>query len=168
MEVFVFRHGPAENRDPIRWPNDDDRPLSRAGVEETREAARGFAAVEPDVRRIATSPAERARATAELLAKALELPRRVETWDVLAPDCPASPVLARVADEGKKADRLVLVGHEPILSELVGGAISGECVSVVHLARAGAAALRFEAKVAPGAGELSWLLTRRLLAALAR
>lgn len=163
-----MRHGPSENRDPVRWPVDEDRPLSEVGRTETEAAARGFARVAPGVRTILTSPAERARATAAILRSALELSTPLATWAELAPDSPAEPVLARVAALGRRADGALLVGHEPILSELVGLALTGEALSLVHVARAGAVALAFDRNVAPGAGRLEWLIPRRTLARLAR
>jgi len=168
MELYLVRHGPAEARDPVRWPSDDDRPLSAAGVGETRDAARGFAHLDPSVRRVVTSPAERARATAVLFQEAMEPRHPLETWEELAPDSPAEPVLRRAAHGGKKSDGALLVGHEPILSEVVGLALCGEAVSVVHFPRAGAARITFERDAAPGTGRLEWLLTRRQLAALGR
>lgn len=168
MDLYLVRHGPSEARDPVRWPTDDDRPLSSSGVGETRDAARGFARLDPAVRRVVSSPAERARATAAIFREAMEPLHPLDTWDELAPDSPAEPVLRRAAKAGRKADGALLVGHEPILSEVVGLALLGESVSVVHFPRAGAARLSFTQGVAPGAGRLEWLLTRRQLAALGR
>ncbi len=168
MQVYLVRHGPSENRDPVRWPVDDDRPLSRSGVKETEEAARGLARLPLEATRVITSPAERARATAALVRAALGVTPPLERWTELAPDSPAEPALGRLHREGRRADRVVLVGHEPMLSELIGLALTGEALSLVHLARAGAASLVFDATVAPGAGRLDWLIPRRPLARLGR
>ena len=62
----------------------------------------------------------------------------------------------------------MLVSHEPILSELIGLALMGEAISLAHVARAGAAAIRFDVAVRPGAGRLEWLTPRRALAQAAR
>ncbi|MGI0131727.1 MAG: SixA phosphatase family protein [Thermoplasmata archaeon] len=167
MTVYLFRHGPAEERDPQRWPDDARRPLTRAGIEETEAAARGLRSLEPPVARILTSPAERASATAEIVRSTLGVGSPVSTWPELAPDEPASGVLARLAGEPPRRD-VLLVGHEPTLGELTGLALTGEGVSIVRLTRAGAAAIDFARKVAPGAGALDWLLTRRQLIRLGR
>lgn len=118
--------------------------------------------------RIVTSPALRAKRTAELFQEALELDRPIEAWDELAPDTSASAVLQRIAADGRRSEGVALFGHEPTLSEVIGLAMTGEAVSLVHFARAGAAALLFQKAVAPGTGQLDWLLTRRQLVALAR
>lgn len=168
MEVFLVRHGPAEARDSVRWPDDEDRPLSAEGIDQTRKAGRGFARLKLPVARIVTSPAVRAKRTAELFHDALKLDRPIETWDELSPDTSASQVLRRIADDRRRSEGLVLFGHEPTLSEVIGLAMTGEALSLVHFARAGAAALLFAKSVAPGTGQLDWLLTRRQLVALAR
>jgi phosphohistidine phosphatase len=160
MRVYLFRHGPAENRDPLRWPNDEDRPLSADGVKATREAAKGFARLATDVKLVVTSPAKRAYRTAELVHEGLGMSRKLVEWSELAPDAGTQGVLARVARPSMAREVPVLVGHEPTLSELIGLALTGESVSVAHVSKAGAAAIDFEAKVAPGAGELGWLVTR--------
>ena len=167
MELFLVRHGPSESRDPRRWPSDDDRPLTAAGERETEEAARGFARVAPAVRRTISSPAERALSTARIFHAALKLKGRIDRWEELSPDSPADPILARVSTEARAADRLLLVSHEPILSELIGLSLTGEALSLVHFARAGAACLTFDGAVRPGAGRLDWLMPRRALAQLA-
>ena len=167
MELYLVRHGPSESRDPVQWSDDEDRPLTRAGATETRKAARGFASLALDVRRVVSSPAVRARATAERFVEALKLTRPLEVWDELRPDSPTEPVLARASAEGRRIDGTVLVGHEPVLSELVGLALTGDALSLVHFGRAGAAALSFDRHVAPSAGRLDWLLTRSQLSALA-
>jgi phosphohistidine phosphatase len=168
MELLLVRHGPSESRDPRRWPIDEDRPLSATGVDATEAAARGLARLAPRVTRVASSPAERARATAVLFHRALGVRAAIDRWAELAPEAPAEPILARVAAEGRRADGLLLVSHEPILSELVGVALTGEAVSLVHFARAGVADLVFDRAVRPGAGRLDWLISRRGLAQLAR
>ncbi len=168
MLVYLVRHGPSENRDPVRWPVDDDRPLSRIGVKETQGAARGLSRLSLEVSRVTTSPAERARATAAIVRDALKVRAPLEEWPELAPESPTEPILGRLAREGGRAEGIVLVGHEPTLSELIGLALTGEALSLVHFARAGAAALAFDAAVAPGAGRLEWLIPRRPLSRLGR
>ncbi len=168
MQCFLVRHGPSENRDPIRWPVDDDRPLSAPGQKETEQAARGLTRLDLSVSRVISSPAERARATAAIVHRALGLKVPPERWPELAPESPAEPVLARLAGEGRRANGALLVGHEPMLSELIGLALTGEALSLVHVARAGAAALSFDGAIAPGAGRLDWLIPRRGLARLER
>ncbi|MCI4369651.1 MAG: histidine phosphatase family protein [Thermoplasmata archaeon] len=167
MEVFLFRHGPAETRDPARWPDDEDRPLSRGGARETRRAARGFARVVGPVDRIATSPALRASKSAAALEKAFAGEHVSEVWPELASGTLAAPLLDRLRNQGRRSPRIVLVGHEPTLGEFIGLALTGEAISLQRLSKAGGASLEFRRAVRPSAGRLQWLLTRKQLIGLA-
>ncbi|MCI4356759.1 MAG: histidine phosphatase family protein [Thermoplasmata archaeon] len=166
MRLVVVRHGPAESRDPGRWPEDVHRPLTREGRRTTKAAAEGVAVLEPDARTIVTSSAARARSTAAILRGPLGAPRPAE-WAELAPDAPAAPVLERLARHHEPKSTVVVVGHEPQLGELIGLSLTGEAISVTRLSRAGAAAISFPRAVRSGAGVLDWRLDRTALSRLA-
>ncbi len=165
MELYAFRHGPSEERDPRRWPGDTARPLTREGVRATRRAARGLARFSGPIDRIATSPLERAKASAHLLADAFDRPPRIELWPELASGGLAGPIFDRLV-RASEVRRLAIVGHEPTLGAFLGLAITGEPVALGRLSKAGAAAIRFPNAVAPGAAHLDWVATRKQLAAL--
>lgn len=166
MELYVARHGPAAERNPRRWPEDDDRPLTREGVRVTRKAAKGFLSVAPNVDRILSSPAARALATARIFHDAMEDPPEVETEGLLGPGSPAAPVLLHLRRISRAKSRILVVGHEPTLGELIGLALVGEGVSLVRLTKAGSAMVEFPKAVVPGGGRLEWLLTRKQSVAL--
>lgn len=167
MRLYLFRHGPSENRDPHRWPDDTRRPLSRTGRKQTVQASDGFANLAHDATLVLASPAVRGYATAESVHAALGLKRAIVTWEELAPGESAGPILEKLGRPGAAPTVPVLVGHEPTLSEFVGLALTGDATSYVHIAKAGAVAIEFPARVAPGCARLDWLLTRSQLAALA-
>ncbi|MCI4350111.1 MAG: histidine phosphatase family protein [Thermoplasmata archaeon] len=167
MRLYLFRHGPSENRDPDRWPDDTDRPLSRVGRTQSRAAATGFATLAHDVTAVVSSPAVRGRTTADAVHAALGLRRTIVLWDELAPGEPAGAVLEKLGRPNFARWTPVVVGHEPTLSEFIGLAVTGEPTGWAHVAKAGAAALEFPARVAPGAARLEWLLTRAQLSSLA-
>lgn len=163
VRVVVVRHGPAEVRDPERWPNDDRRPLTPKGLTQTRKAAKALARLaHPD--RLATSAAERAAVTAKLVAGALPTTPRLETWPELAPGNFPTPIFHKVSRAVRPGEEVVLVGHDPTLAEFVGLALKGDELSVVHLTKGGAACVEFPDGVRPGAGRLVWLFTRKQLA----
>ena len=164
--VVLVRHGPAEPRDPARWPDDRDRPLSRSGLRETRRAARGLATLVGPVGRLASGTAERTRRTADLLAAALPRNARRAIWDELESGRPAPPILERIGRTARSSSALLLVGHDPALSELLGLALAGEGIPFARLAKAGAACIEFPRDVRAGAGRLAWLLTRAQLTAV--
>lgn len=169
MWLYIVRHGPAEARDPRRWADDERRPLSREGVEKTRRAARGFARLVVARPKILSSPASRARRTAELFAEELEPAPPVELWHELLPGQFPEPILERLARLGAApTSSIAVVGHQPTLAALLGLAVTGEAVPIGQFGKAGVAAVRFPRRVRAGAGSLEWLLTRKQLAAAAR
>lgn len=159
-----MRHGPAEARDPARWPNDDRRPLTAKGRSQTRRAAKGLARIVSPADRLVSSEADRAAATATIVADHLPRPPKLETWAELAPGNLPDPIFDRLRRSVRPGQEVVLVGHEPTLAEFVGMALVGDGISVVRLTRGGAACLDFPGGVKPGAGRLVWLFTRKQLA----
>ena len=164
LRVVVVRHGPAEVRNPIRWPDDDRRPLTPKGRTQTRRAAKGLARLVPPADRIATSAATRAVATAEMVQETLGDTPRMEQWEELAAGRLPGPIFERLRRSARSGQEIVLVGHDPTLAEFVGMALAGDGVPLVHLAKGGAACVEFPASVGPGSGRLVWLLTRKQLA----
>jgi phosphohistidine phosphatase len=114
--LFLVRHAKASPAD-AAMP-DRDRPLNERGLREVavmgqRLAQRG---VKPDV--LLTSPAARALTTAEHLAQALGIPRkdlvRVERLYSALP----GDLLGVIQSLGEEHGRVMLVGHNPGLTEL--------------------------------------------------
>jgi phosphohistidine phosphatase SixA len=167
VRVVVLRHGPAEVRDPARWPDDRLRPLSAKGARQSRRVARRLAHLLRPVSLLATSSATRARRTANIVGRTLDPPRRATVWPELDVGTLAAPILARVRREAGTHAEVVLVGHEPTLAELVGLALTGDGAPLLHLSKGGAACLEFPTVVRPGSARLLWLLTRKQLAGAA-
>jgi hypothetical protein len=84
MRVISFRHGPAGERCPERWPDDSLRPLTPRGEERTHAAASGLACIEPGIRLITASPLVRAMQTADVLVRMFE-GATVGALDALSP-----------------------------------------------------------------------------------
>ncbi|HTT74072.1 MAG TPA: histidine phosphatase family protein [Thermoplasmata archaeon] len=166
LELVAMRHGPAEARDPARWPRDDRRPLTAKGADQTRRAAQGIATLVPEVALVATSAAVRARRTAEILRAVYPAPPALEVWEELGAGRLAGPVLDRLAADAPTGATVVVVGHDPTLAELAGLALAGEGIPIVEFSKAGAALFEFPRAVRPGAARLRWALTRRQLSAV--
>ena len=69
MDVYLVRHAIADHRDPARWPNDAQRPLTAKGIARFRSAARGLHRIVPELRS-SREPHARAWETAEILVAA--------------------------------------------------------------------------------------------------
>jgi len=119
LKLFVMRHGPAEDRADSGM--DSDRALTSSGRERVRAVARVLHELDEAPLLIVTSPLVRAVQTAEIVALVTKLSDREGTVVVrreLSPAGDGGPALvASLASEGSK--RVMLVGHEPDLSELV-------------------------------------------------
>jgi phosphohistidine phosphatase len=165
MLVILFRHGPSEERDPERWPDDGDRPLTERGEEKTRRAAEGLSRLVPSVDVVLASPLIRAQQTARILCDVLQAPA-AETIAALEPGSPWRAVLERLRREPEDAT-IVLVGHEPDLGRLAGGLVFG-APRAMPLKKSGACAVYFELEVEPGRGELEWFATPRMLRKVGR
>ena len=162
MKLLLVRHAAAV---PTGTPGvpDDERPLTPKGRAKFRAAAAGLARIANRPDALLTSPLPRARATAEIAARAF---KRIE---------PAiEPALARGSVDGILAAlgahppdaTVAIVGHEPTLSALLArllGATGGEPLAF----KKGGAALVDLPAGPSGVGRLIWFLKPRLLRALA-
>lgn len=165
MRVILFRHAAAEARDPERWPDDDERPLTERGVARARRAARGLVYLERGITRVLTSPAVRAMATAEVLSGVLGSEASPEALGSLAPGGSWRVTLKGLSNESPESI-IVLVGHEPDLGRLAGVWLFG-APAALPLKKAGACSIEM-ARPTPGAGRLRWWMPPRALRALAR
>ena len=159
--LYLLRHGIAE---PHGTPGvaEADRRLTSKGEERLAQVARGLQrlGIEPD--RIVTSPLVRARRTAEIVAELLGLHDRLEIAEELSPGYEAAEIRAWLREREEAS--LMLVGHNPNLTELLGVLIgvAGQLLPF-ELKKGGVASLR------SGEGdfyELKWLVTPKLLRGL--
>ena len=166
MLLYLVRHAIAEERDPDRWPDDRERPLTDEGRRRFRAAARGLRTVTETPDLVLASPYARARQTATLLREHAHWPEPVER-DVLAADRDAAGILP-LLDEHRERAALALVGHEPFMGELASLLLTGDPVrATIQFKKGAIACLRIHATLA-GRAELVWLLPPRVLRSLGR
>ncbi len=116
-DLLILRHGIAVPHGTPGIP-DDERPLTPKGERQVKEVGRGLAALKLDLDRIVTSPLPRARRTAEIVAQELGLVDKLETAAILSAG--ADPHSVRNWLHDRTEDSLMIVGHNPDLSDLVG------------------------------------------------
>ena len=162
MWVYLLRHGPAGQRDPERWPDDAQRPLTPRGTRRAERAARGFAKLERRAVCLLTSPLERAVQTARLFEQELSLVGPVQIAEELMPGASPARLIARLNRLAPSAT-VLLVGHEPDLGRTAGILVFGDAEHSVPLKKAGCCAVSFDGPARPGEGRLVWLLPPRLL-----
>ncbi len=158
MFLFIARHAWAGNFGDPGWSHDSERPLIAEGIERYARlvavlTARGFA---PAV--IATSPYVRCRQTADIIAEQTGAP--VEELEGLAPSAEMGELLDWTSQQRGKD--VCWVGHNPDMGQLT-AALVGNGHSAIRFSKGAITAIRFDDEVAPGAGELYWLATAKLL-----
>lgn len=161
--LFLLRHAPAVPRGTPGYA-DDARPLTLDGARKMRRAARGVRRLVGRVDRVLTSPLPRARRTAEIVGR--ELGKEPQDLDALAPGRPPAEVEKALARE-KPGSRLLLVGHEPGLSELA-ASLTGSRRAGIAFRKGGLARVDVAGAPAGRPGTLVWLATPKILRWIAR
>jgi phosphohistidine phosphatase len=164
MDLLIVRHAIAYDRDPARWHDDAERPLSPAGIRRARRAAAGLKELTIRPGRLLTSPLVRACQTAKILTDVAGWPVAEEIPE-LSPDEPALAVLALLARDRSKVT--AVVGHQPGLGELLAACLLGGGSSFpIEMKKNAVACVSFEGKPRAGHAALKWLATPRMLRAV--
>ena len=163
MDLLILRHGEAGRSSNLA--SDFKRSLTVEGKQEIIEISNGLKSLDVKLDHILTSPLLRAKQTAEIVTKSLKLKSKIEEIDSLKPEgnrLEFYSVLSRF-----KQDSVVLVvGHEPYLSEMIGEAIS-QSGCRIDLKKAGLARIRVMQTLPKLKGEMRWLLTPKQLKKMA-
>lgn len=123
MKLYFLRHGLAG--EPSEWRgNDFDRPLTDEGKERMTRQAATIATLDLELDAVLTSPLMRAYQTAEIVARQLNRLDKLMKDERLGPGFNTQQ-LAKILAAHPKANALMLVGHEPGLSETIGDLIGG-------------------------------------------
>jgi len=160
IDLFILRHGEAGNRMTV-VEKDSERPLTPEGRTEMQKIAKSLKAIGLQIDRIYTSPLRRARETAEIAAKILEI-LTLEEWDELKPDGSKTGLYRKLA-RLEQNPRPILVGHEPYLTSMIGEIIGTTSAKIV-LKKGGVAKIRITSFTPRISGELRWLLTPKIIA----
>lgn len=161
LTLFVLRHGKSD------WDaacgGDHERPLKKRGVRAARLVGRALTGLEQAPDLVLSSSAVRARTTAELAHDAGGWTCPLEVTRELYQATPEA-ILERLRALEPSPERVLVVGHEPTLSELVALLIDGArpAFPTAALARIDFELSAWDA-VGPGTGTLAWLLPPRLL-----
>lgn len=163
-KLYIARHGIAVEHGTAGFA-DDDRPLTAKGKRGMRAVGAGLARLGVEVDRVAASPLPRARRTAEILAEALGAEDRLEIASVLTAGSSARAIAEWLAE--RPEPRLMIVGHNPILDELLSLLLLGDEEALPFSFKKGGVALLNRQTIHADRYELAWAATPRLLRGLA-
>jgi phosphohistidine phosphatase len=159
MNIYILRHGIAVERGTKGFKNDSERPLTAKGKRQLRKSAMAMRKMKLRFDLILSSPHERAKRTAEIVAEELKLKKRLKLSDSLKYENDPAMVVGKIAVLKSMPKDLLLVGHEPYLSRLISWLTSGEGEVAIDFKKGGLCKLEAE-KLRPGkCAQLAWLLT---------
>lgn len=135
MKCYFLRHGIAVEAE--AWSGRDfDRPLTSDGCSRMEREAKAIADLSLELDSIVTSPLLRAKQTAEIVAKRLDLGGKLDEDQRLENGFNLERLRAILADHAHDK-AIMLVGHEPSMSATIGRAIGGASIELKKAALAG-------------------------------
>jgi phosphohistidine phosphatase len=161
MDLFILRHGKAE--DAGHGMSDADRKLTKKGHDEIVAVADWMVSHEYRFSLIAASPLARAQETAAIVAGILDRREKLVTWEILVPGGDPDTVCREISRHGGES-AILLVGHEPLLSALIGRIIAGDAGAGIIMTKGALARIRNFSYTSHPAGELQWLITAKQMA----
>lgn len=158
MRVYIFRHGIAEDAAPGQ--DDSERRLTTSGIEKLDRilATAREAGVQPDA--ILTSPYARARQTADAAKRALDFRGEIIETEALVPYGNSVDLWQEILRHPGN-DELMVVGHNPLLSDFV-CFLTGASAYGIALKKGAMAMVETPAHSPRPQGALIWLLTARI------
>lgn len=166
MYLFILRHGEAGKK--LATGNRDfERSLTVGGQKEVAHIAKSLKDLGIKFDFILTSPLKRAHQTAAIVSKIFKNEKKMEDWDELKPEG-NRPELYRKLTQFKQQSSVLIVGHEPYLSDMISEIIFDGKGKHVVLKKAGLAKIGIISASPKLHGELKWLLTPRHMKNMAR
>ena len=165
LDLFILRHGYAGKRlpDPVK---DIQRQLTGSGKKEVVQVAKALKRLKVKFNYIFSSPLIRTYQTAKIIASEYKLIEQIEQCEELKPNG-NKDFLYNKLKKLNVDSAILIVGHEPYLSNMISDIISNNNYSEnrinIVLKKAGLSKIKITSTVPKLKGELSWLLTPKIL-----
>jgi phosphohistidine phosphatase len=161
MIVYFLRHANAGEK--LSAPRKDEkRGLDREGIEQCGYVGRALAALDVQVDAIISSPLKRSSQTAVLVGNEMGFEGKLQIEPALRPEATILD-FRKLLEKYARMEAIMVVGHNPNLSEFLGHIISGAgCEASIEL-RKGAVA---KVELRRSSGSLSWCITPKVLRSL--
>lgn len=155
MIVYFLRHASA-GKSMTNPKKDEQRPLDDDGILQARYIGRLLANLDVQVEQVLSSPLKRARQTASLVANELAFETAVQIEDALRPDAEFDQFQAMLAHY-KKYESIMVIGHNPSLTEFLVKSISAGATQV-DLKKGAVAKVEMNGRT----GSMQWLVTPKI------
>jgi phosphohistidine phosphatase len=161
MVIYFLRHASAGER--LDSPKKDEkRGLDKEGIEQCGAIGRFLAAADVQVDAILSSPLKRSAQTASLVGNEMGFDGKILMEPALRPAGTFAEFRALV-EKHRKQEAILVVGHNPNLSEFLGKIISAAgCEAAIDLKKGAVARVELRRN----SGELLWCVTPRILRVL--
>jgi phosphohistidine phosphatase len=160
VKLYIVRHAWAGEHGDPRYPDDRLRPLTDDGRKRFAAMVKRLARDVVDPTLIATSPLVRCRQTADILAEYLSTSASLVERPELAPGVDLERLVAWTT--AQSASAIAWVGHAPDVGRMAATLI-GNGTASIRFAKGAICQIDFDGPLAPGRGELRWLITARSL-----
>jgi phosphohistidine phosphatase len=161
MIIYFLRHASAGEH--LSNPKKDEkRALDETGVEQCGYVGRALAALDAQVEAIISSPLKRAAQTASLVGNEMGYEGKLQLDNALRPEAGFGD-FRKLLDKYSKYESIMVVGHNPNLSEFLGRSISETgCEAGVELKKGGLARV----ELGRNSAVLNWCVTPKMLRTL--
>ena len=167
MNLYLLRHGIAVEPGTPGYEKDSERPLTPKGKHRLRQIAAAMKKMDLRFDLILSSPFLRAKQTAEIIVESLKLKKQPGFSDALTPDGNPKALIRQLNELQPVPENVLLVGHEPYLSQLIGLLTAGHPGVAIDLKKGGLGKLEAESLHYGRCAKLVWLLTPRQMELMA-
>lgn len=166
MRLVLFRHGLAEERESFGSQESSDhlRPLTEKGRKRVKQVCERIRVLQGQFDMVVSSPLLRAQQTRDIATQVFSVDSSLEAVE-LSPSSPPQAFVKWLRFHAKRAEDVLVVGHEPQLSLLASYLLAQRDESFIQLRKAGMICLEVEnfESLQAGTALLVWAISPKLL-----
>jgi len=167
MNLYIVRHAIAVERGTPGYDDDSQRPLTDNGRKKMKKIVKGLHQLDIKLNTILSSPYVRARDTAKILASEFKLKNQLSFSDNLVPPVNFEALIDEIHQK-YDVESVALVGHEPMLSQLISWLTTGNTNMNINFKKGGVCCLSADDLYQDHHATLEWLLTPALMVELSK
>lgn len=165
MVIYFLRHANAGSKHFSDPAKDEKRPLDKIGEQQSQEVGRALAFIGVTASVVISSPLTRALQTANIVAQEIGYEEKIVQDAALRPEATFEQFKALI-NRHKDKPAIMVVGHDPSMTEFVNRALSGGApLAVVEMKKGSVAKVEKELR---HPAVLRWLLTPKVVQRIQR